>query len=468
MSRKKISNYVLEPDTQLMISSALSNLISIPSVGKDSSVSFPYGEAVAHVLEEALKLGESLGFDVQNHDYRCGSIILRGSSQKEIGIITHLDVVPSGEGWDFPPYELTVNDGLYIGRGAIDNKGPTVAALAAMHYFLKTNTILPFTIRLLLGCNEERGMDDITYFLKSHPAPHFSFTPDGEFPVCIGEKGIAEVDLRLFELGNKIISFTGGNVSNAVADQAEIILSPDCELPLSFVDMPPGLTFEINECQQKILKAVGRSAHASMPENSINAIGLIANFLIANEVLERGTSQHMGMLLLSEAISGINGGGLDVGVSDDVFGKLTCICGKIYEKDGYIWSNHNIRWPMTYEIEELFNRIATHTKEYGVDAFLKSSNPGYYFDPNKKEVAALYKAYFEITKDYTKPYTMGGGTYARMFPNTVVFGSSYPGRISVLGPGRGGPHERDEYWSQADLNKTVEIFITALNNLASI
>lgn len=48
-------------------------------------------------------------------------------------VIGHLDVVPEGDGWSVPPYEGVIKDGKIYGRGAIDDKGPTVAALYGMY-----------------------------------------------------------------------------------------------------------------------------------------------------------------------------------------------------------------------------------------------------------------------------------------------------------------------------------------------
>ena len=55
-----------------------------------------------------------------------------GQGEPVLGILSHLDVVPAGEGWSFPPFACTVKDGIAYGRGAIDDKGPSVAVLYAV------------------------------------------------------------------------------------------------------------------------------------------------------------------------------------------------------------------------------------------------------------------------------------------------------------------------------------------------
>ncbi|MGN1369451.1 MAG: M20/M25/M40 family metallo-hydrolase, partial [Aristaeellaceae bacterium] len=162
----------------------------IPSVSREAEGPYPFGRACGEALDAALALGRAMGFDTENDDYTGGSILFRGTQAGEIGMFAHLDVVPEGEGWLHPPYSPYISDGWLYGRGSADDKGPAVVALYAM-YCLKQMGYVPCrTIRLYLGCSEERGMRDIRAFLERHPAPDFSFTPDASFSVCYSEKGI--------------------------------------------------------------------------------------------------------------------------------------------------------------------------------------------------------------------------------------------------------------------------------------
>lgn len=68
-------------------------LVAVPSVGVPGEGGFPFGSACAAVLDAALALGEKYGFVTENHEYCCGSILF-GEGEKEVGIVTHLDVVP--------------------------------------------------------------------------------------------------------------------------------------------------------------------------------------------------------------------------------------------------------------------------------------------------------------------------------------------------------------------------------------
>ncbi|MEG1743061.1 MAG: dipeptidase, partial [Clostridia bacterium] len=94
----------------------LADLISIKSIAGSKDGIYPYGKECGAVLDKMLSLGEKYGFTTENHDYHCGSVIY-GNSEKEIGIIAHLDVVPVGNGWSTDPFVLTKRKNCYIGRG---------------------------------------------------------------------------------------------------------------------------------------------------------------------------------------------------------------------------------------------------------------------------------------------------------------------------------------------------------------
>lgn len=70
----------------------------------------------------------------------------------------HVDTVPAGDGWTYPPIGLTEADGKLYGRGAADMKGTIVAALAALRAIDKFQLPLKFSPSLLLCTDEEGGL----------------------------------------------------------------------------------------------------------------------------------------------------------------------------------------------------------------------------------------------------------------------------------------------------------------------
>ena len=138
----------------------IQTLVRIKSVSEPESKTVPFGQGCRDALDKALEMGMQMGFDTQNYEYYCGSISF-GKQQKDIAFWAHLDVVPEGEGWSSPPYAAEYRDGFIIGRGTDDNKGAAVMALYLMKFLKEYEIPMNYQIRLMLGCNEECGMNDI-------------------------------------------------------------------------------------------------------------------------------------------------------------------------------------------------------------------------------------------------------------------------------------------------------------------
>jgi len=63
-----------------------------------------------------------------------------------LGLVVHGDVVPAERNnWTFPPFEAAVQDGMVLGRGAADDKGPLVQALLAMKVLKESGKLLTAT-----------------------------------------------------------------------------------------------------------------------------------------------------------------------------------------------------------------------------------------------------------------------------------------------------------------------------------
>ena len=159
--------------------SNLQNLIKIPSVYEESSnPNIPFGKNTVTALNYILELGNQLGFRKKNIDNYCGYIEF-GTGKELIGIVGHLDVVPEGENWTYPPFEGKIVDNKIYGRGSIDDKGPVIASLYAMKAIMdycNDNCItLNKRVRLILGLNEERDWKCIDYYKKHEEIPSIRF-----------------------------------------------------------------------------------------------------------------------------------------------------------------------------------------------------------------------------------------------------------------------------------------------------
>ncbi len=443
-------------DIRAQALSDLAEIISIPSVASEREGDYPYGAECAGALDKASELAEKYGFRVENHEYHCMSV-LYGDSDKEVGIVCHLDVVPAGDGWSVPPYELTVDGDLLMGRGTHDDKGPFIQSLYTLRFFKECNIELPFTVRLILGSDEEVGSSDLEYFVTVRKPPIFSFTPDSEFPVCIGEKSILGVEIDFGTLPESIESISGGTVSNAVAGFAKASIITDKALSddgdITVTKTETGYTVE----------SVGKAAHAAMPESGVNAIGNLVGYLLKNgiiagerfEILENATCEYLGETL------GINASNAD-------FGYVTCVGGVIETRDGRIVQSFNIRHLPENEPSELVLAMEKAVSSFGGSVKSVSESKGYFVSADDDKIRALTSACESVLGIECKPYTMGGGTYARWLPNTVAFGSGIESERGYLGSERGNAHQRDEYISKRELFDGMEVYSLAIGNLRGI
>lgn len=138
----------------------------------------PYGVESRRALQYAMDLGKKLGFEtvVNVDDQVC--YIEYGTGSKQIGVFAHLDIVPEGDGWTYPPFGGEVHNNRIYGRGTVDNKGPFIASLYALYAIKECGLPLgDYRIRVVGGTNEEKGMDDMKHYVAKCGAPDAGFTP---------------------------------------------------------------------------------------------------------------------------------------------------------------------------------------------------------------------------------------------------------------------------------------------------
>lgn len=453
---KQVREFMEREDIKAQFEADLASIISIPSVSEKGEGKYVFGENCARVLDTTLAIGEKYGFKSENHDYYCGSLIY-GEGEKEIGIVSHLDVVPCGGGWSVEPYALTVKDGLYIGRGTEDDKGPMLISMYAIRFLMEKGYSLPFAVRMILGCDEEVGSTDLRHFASVREVPDFSFTPDSGFPVCIGEKGIFSFGILLGEKPANILEIGGGTASNSVADSAYCVVKTDVTSKAK-----EGITVE-NMGDTLRITATGKGAHASLPENSLSAVKLLCEYLVEN-----GIADTEGLRFLAKACSEYKGKTFGIDKEDKDFGYLTCICGLLGEKEGKLWANFNVRYIPYVPYEEIIATVKQTAESYGFTAYSGGCSEGYIMSSDDPRIQALTDSCRDIIEEDCAPYTMGGGTYARYMKNTVAFGATISAYRGLLGEGKGGAHERDEYISREEVIRAAQIFVLSLLRLKKV
>jgi len=251
--------------------------VKIKSVEDEPKDGMPFGEGVHKALEYCLELSENLGFKTVNVDNMVGYAEY-GLGDEMIAVLGHLDVVPEGDGWTYPPYAAEIHDGKIYGRGTTDDKGPTIGALYALKTIKDLNIPLKRRVRLFFGLNEETGSKCVKHYVDNGgEMPVAGFTPDAEYPIINGEKGIVtgKYKRKLNQSGDMILkSIRGGIASNVVPDYAEaeiLITENKAQHIRKAAEETENIKLE-EKNNLVIIRCYGVSAHGSTPEKGKNAI----------------------------------------------------------------------------------------------------------------------------------------------------------------------------------------------------
>ena len=91
------------------IISNLQDMVRIRSVEGTPEEGKPFGDGVHQVLNLALETASELGFRTVNHDGMIGYAEY-GSGKEMVAVLGHLDIVPEGKGWTYPPFGAEIHD----------------------------------------------------------------------------------------------------------------------------------------------------------------------------------------------------------------------------------------------------------------------------------------------------------------------------------------------------------------------
>ena len=303
MAEMKDAAFLAEADSWIdahweEIVEEIGNLVAVPSVVDFDAATpeHPSGPDAHAGMTAALDLASRLGFPTTDEAGEIGWADLKGESETQLGMICHADVVVPGVGWTSDPWTMQRRDGFLIGRGVLDDKGPLVISLYAMKFFAERceaeGKKLPYTIRMLVGTNEETGtMKDVGYYLAHHKAPAFLFTSDAEFSVCYGEKGGFDglITSRKLEGGNIVDFTTGDAATNAVPSQATLVVKANA------AELPAPAGFEVTDAGNGCAKivATGKGGHASLPEGTVNAIGMLARYALEHDLCSEDEAEFL-------------------------------------------------------------------------------------------------------------------------------------------------------------------------------
>jgi succinyl-diaminopimelate desuccinylase len=426
----------------------------------------PFGEGVNASLTSLLELGEKEGFTTKNLDGFAGHIEW-GEGEDIVGVLCHVDVVPPGDGWTSDPFSADIRNGRIYARGAIDDKGPTMAAFYALKIVKDMNLPLSKRVRIIIGTDEESDWRCVEHYFKHEEMPTLGFAPDADFPIINAEKGIIDASLLIpHHHTNKaasetvLASFTSGLRLNMVPDAAEAVLEGSNieEVLASFQDMlrvtdQKGAA-EI-ENGQLILSMHGLSCHAMEPNNGVNAGIKLAEFLSQTELDEAG--QRFVQVVTDKFSDDTRGKKLNIACEDDISGELTLNVGTLRYTEGQGGElGINIRYPVTAESKMIRDAFES-ASEFELGEF-KDSKP-HHVSADHPLVKTLQKVYEGQLGKKADLISIGGGTYARSLEAGVAFGPLFPGRPDSA-------HQKDEYIEIDDLLRATALYAQAIYELA--
>lgn len=434
--------------------------LRIPSVQGAPEEGKPYGAEVRRSLDHVLAAAEALGFATVNMNGQLGWCEY-GSGEEMVAVLGHLDVVPAGDGWSFDPWGGEIRGDRIFGRGTMDDKGPSIAALFALAALRDSGLPIRRRIRVLWGCNEESGSADMKYYLAhGGEIPVMGFTPDGEYPVINGEKGIINVTYgrKLDRVGQlQLISLHGGTAPNVVPASACAKLACSQELVERLARLTaPKLRFTATE-YGVFVEAEGASAHGSTPELGENAIGRL---ILALDTLPFEGETRDAIHFLAETLGmETDGSSAGIALSDEVSGKLTLNWGTLSVEDGSLQMKINYRYPVTKCYDDCAPALDAKFAAAGFAKDAELHKAKLYVPEDSRLVQTLMKVYREQTGLEGTPKSIGGGTYAKSLPNIVAFGPIFPGDEIR-------EHKPDEFIEIPRLMQNAQVIAAAMYEMA--
>lgn len=431
----------------------LLELMRFESVKAEGKPGMPYGEECFRALEFMLNRAKSMGFEVKNLEGHMG-VVYYGDGEETLAILSHLDVVPAGEGWETNPFEPVVKDGKIIGRGAVDDKGGAISSLYALYAVKEAGIKLNKKIKLFFGCDEESGWGDIDYFKAHYPDPEYVITPDAGFPMINREKGLLHILLKARgESAGVIKNICSGSRPNIVPNKAKCVLAGVYDINEKDA-LPAKLTVNVKNKETELF-CEGKASHGSHPEEGINALMYLLKAVKGAGLDGRNAADRIASCLIKLIGNEIDGASLGIKQKDELVGELTVNVGAMEGDALCACAKIDIRTPIETDLEELFNTLKYKFAIYGIECENMHMQNSHYVDENSFIVRKLKEAYEICFNEKCECLPCAGATYARAFKTGVAFG---PCAIDA----DRGEHGPNEFIYVEELDKLARALFTAM------
>ncbi len=466
MYREKIEAYI-DGHRQEMLDDicTLCRIDSEKMAGKEGK---PFGEGPYLALTKALSMAEAYGFAVSNYDNFVGTVDLN-DGERTLDILAHLDVVPAGEGWTVTePFVPVEKDGKLYGRGTADDKGPAVAALYAMRAVKELGLPVTKNCRLILGTDEECGSSDIAHYYDVEPEAPMTFSPDGAFPVVNVEKGRLEAHFtRHFspsEALPRLKALDAGIKANVVPGKAKALVEGfKMDALRTLADeakKETGVAFELAAEGSGTIRitAVGKGAHASTPEEGVNALTGLLTLLDKLPFAPCGQVQALKELLELIPHGDTCGKMLKIKMADALSGSLTLAFSLLRVDAESLEGTFDSRCPICSNEENTLAVVKKNMEAKGFALLTKTMTPPHHVSGDSVFVKTLLDAYERYTGRKGGCQAMGGGTYVHSLKNGVAFGAAMPETDNKM-------HGADEFAVIDELLVSAKIFAQVIVDL---
>jgi len=274
----------------------------------------------------------------------------RNETGKRLFMAAHMDIVPAGDGWDSDPFEMEIRDGMAVGRGVLDNKGPLAVSMMAARILKEVlgNDALAGELQVAALSDEEAedpdGIDYGVGFLLEENLinPTFAIIPD-----------------------------IGGNMKDIdIAEKGRTVFK---------------------------VTAYGKQAHGSTPERGINAVYRMAALVRELEQMKLTHKKHPQLGRPSVNLGEIHGGAAPNIVPGEclIYLDIRTVPGMTREA-------------VIRQIQACCDRVEGDFK-----IEVMSWNEPHQIDPDNVLVKSIQEHAKEVLGFRPKPFGMGGGTFAK-------------------------------------------------------
>jgi acetylornithine deacetylase/succinyl-diaminopimelate desuccinylase-like protein len=152
---------------------ALHAILSIPSVSMDPAHTADMTTAAQWLADYLRRIGMDHTAIIADdgHPMVISEWLGAGNTAPTLLIYGHYDVQPAdpADAWYTPPFVPTVRNNAMYARGASDDKGQVMAAIAALEAWLHVTGRLPVNVRLIIEGEEETSSVALRRFVRTQP-----------------------------------------------------------------------------------------------------------------------------------------------------------------------------------------------------------------------------------------------------------------------------------------------------------